>query len=218
MPIGVPKIPFLIPGDEDGAWVDVYNVLYRKRLLFICGEISGDNANQIIGIIVYLTIEDNTRDQYIFLNSHGGSIPGGLSIYDIIQVVKPTIQTMALGVVASMASLILVGGATKRRIAFPNARIMIHQPATGFFMAPASDLFKEVDFMRDMRDTITKIYAEKTSKPFGIIWADMERDLYMSATEAKDYGIVDSIGVVDLISRGVDPILKPREELSLIKD
>nr|YP_010464088.1 ATP-dependent Clp protease proteolytic subunit [Valeriana fauriei]UUL71440.1 ATP-dependent Clp protease proteolytic subunit [Valeriana fauriei] len=193
MPIGVPKVPFLIPGDDEGTWVDVYNILYRQRILFISGEISGEAANQIMGIIVYLTIEDNTKKQNLLVNSHGGSVPGGLSIYDMMQSVKPQIHTTALGGVASMASLILVGGRTTKRTAFPHARVMIHQPATGFFMAPAGDLAMEVGLMREIREIITRIYAVKTGKPFAVIWADMERDLFMSATEAKAYGIIDFV-------------------------
>nr|YP_010464172.1 ATP-dependent Clp protease proteolytic subunit [Valerianella locusta]UUL71524.1 ATP-dependent Clp protease proteolytic subunit [Valerianella locusta] len=195
MPIGVPKVPFLLPEDEDATWVDVYNVLYRKRVLFLGGEISADNANTIVAIIVYLSIEDKNLDQHIFLNSHGGSLPGGLAIYDIMQVVQPTIQTIAVGIVASMASVILLGGTTSRRIALANSRVMMHQPATGFFMAPVTNLLKEVRLMREVREIVVSIYAQRTTKPFGIIWADLERDLYMSAREAKDYGIVDFVGV-----------------------
>nr|YP_010046150.1 ATP-dependent Clp protease proteolytic subunit [Nardostachys jatamansi]QPG86282.1 ATP-dependent Clp protease proteolytic subunit [Nardostachys jatamansi] len=192
MPIGVPKIPFLIPGDDEGTWVDIY-VLYRKRLLFLGEDIDSEVGNQVIGIIVFLTIEDNTQDQYMFINSPGGSVPAGLSIYDMMQSVKPDIHTMAVGVVASMASFILVGGTTTKRIAFPH-RVMIHQPATGFFMAPAGFLAMEIGLMLDIRNVVTEVYARRTGKPFAVIWADMDRDLFMSATEAKAYGIVDFVG------------------------
>nr|QFQ34438.1 clp protease proteolytic subunit [Patrinia scabiosifolia] len=191
MPIGVPKIAFLIPGDEEGSWVDIYG-LYRRRLLFLGQELDSEISNQIIGLITFLTIEDKTLDQYLFINSPGGSIMCGIGIYDMMQSVKPDVHTLALGVVASMASFILVGGTITKRLAYPH-RVMIHQPASSFFRAPTGDFVMEIGTILDLRETVTRVYAQRTGKPFAIIWVDMDRDLFMSATEAKAYGIVDLV-------------------------
>nr|YP_010280466.1 clp protease proteolytic subunit [Patrinia monandra]UKG23298.1 clp protease proteolytic subunit [Patrinia monandra] len=191
MPIGVPKIAFLIPGDEEGSWVDIYG-LYRRRLLFLGQELETEISNQIIGLIAFLSIEDKTQDQYLFINSPGGSIMCGIGIYDMMQSVKPDVHTLALGVVASMASFILVGGTITKRLAYPHA-VMIHQPASAFFRAPTGDFVLEIGTILEMRESVTRVYAQRTGKPFAIIWADMDRDLFMSATEAKAYGIVDLV-------------------------
>nr|YP_009629359.1 ClpP [Patrinia scabiosifolia]YP_009629938.1 ClpP [Patrinia villosa]AVT43384.1 ClpP [Patrinia scabiosifolia]AVT43468.1 ClpP [Patrinia villosa] len=191
MPIGVPKIPFLIPGDEEGSWVDIYG-LYRRRLLFLGQELESEISNQIIGLIAFLTIEDHTQDQYLMINSPGGSIMCGIGIYDMMQSVKPDVHTLALGVVASMASFILVGGTITKRLAYPH-RVMIHQPASAFFRAPTGDFVLEIGAILEMRESITRVYAQRTGKPFAILWADMDRDLFMSATEAEAYGIVDLV-------------------------
>nr|YP_010705329.1 ATP-dependent protease proteolytic subunit [Triplostegia grandiflora]WCQ83525.1 ATP-dependent Clp protease proteolytic subunit [Triplostegia sp. 20213]WCR48994.1 ATP-dependent Clp protease proteolytic subunit [Triplostegia sp. 20785]WCR49077.1 ATP-dependent Clp protease proteolytic subunit [Triplostegia sp. 20922]WCR49160.1 ATP-dependent Clp protease proteolytic subunit [Triplostegia sp. 201048]WCR49243.1 ATP-dependent Clp protease proteolytic subunit [Triplostegia sp. 201190]WCR49326.1 AT len=195
MPIGVPKVAFLIPGDEEGSWVDIYNGLYRRRLLFLGQALEREVSNQIIGLIAYLTIEDSTLDQYLFINSPGGSIIGGIGIYDMMQGVKPDVHTLALGVVASMASFILVGGTITKRLAYPHARVMIHQPASSFFRAPAGDFVMEIGTILYMRENITRAYARRTGQHFVIIWHDMDRDCFMSATEAKAYGIVDLVSV-----------------------
>nr|YP_010148575.1 ATP-dependent Clp protease proteolytic subunit [Zabelia tyaihyoni]QQV69382.1 ATP-dependent Clp protease proteolytic subunit [Zabelia tyaihyoni] len=194
MPIGVPKIPFLIPGDEEGSWVDIYNGLYRQRILFLGQELESEISNQIIGLIAFLTIEDDTKDQYLLINSPGGSIMCGVGIYDMMQAVKPDVHTMGLGVVASMASFLLVGGTITKRVAYPHARVMIHQPASSFFRGPLGEFSLEIGAIIHMREMVTGVYARRTGKPFPVIWYDMDRDLFMSATEAKAYGIVDLIG------------------------
>nr|YP_009458407.1 ClpP [Patrinia saniculifolia]AUR44025.1 ClpP [Patrinia saniculifolia] len=191
MPIGVPKIPFLIPGDEEASWVDIYG-LYRRRLLFLGQAIESEISNQIIGLIKFLSLEDPTQDQYLFINSPGGSIIGGLGIYDMMQSVKPDVHTLALGIVASMASFILVGGTITKRLAYPH-RVMIHQPASSFFRAPTGNFALEIGAIIHMRESVTRAYAQRTGKPFAVIWADMNRDFFMSATETKAYGIVDLV-------------------------
>nr|WIL97071.1 ATP dependent clp protease proteolytic subunit [Cordia dichotoma] len=193
MPIGVPKVPFHIPGDEDASWVDLYNRLYRQRLLFLCQEVDSEIANQLVGMMVYLNIEDSTKDQYLFINSPGGWIMPGLAIYDIMQSVGPDVITVCIGVAASMGSFVLTGGAPTRRIAFPHARVMVHQPAGALFEGQTIDFVDEAQEILKLRDNLASIYVQRTGQPLWVITQDMERDRFMSATETKEYGIVDII-------------------------
>nr|YP_009729841.1 ClpP [Caldesia grandis]YP_009729927.1 ClpP [Caldesia parnassifolia]QHW08177.1 ClpP [Caldesia grandis]QHW08262.1 ClpP [Caldesia parnassifolia] len=193
MPVGVPKVPFRIPGDEDATWVDL-NRLYRERLLFLGQDIEDEISNQIIGLMVYLNIEDSTRDLFLFINSPGGSVISGIAIYDTMQYVQPVVHTICMGLAASMASFVLVGGEITKRIAFPHARVMIHQPASDFFEAKAGEIFMEAEQIIDLREILTTVYAQRTGAPIWVIAADMERDVFMSATEAQAYGIVDLVG------------------------
>lgn len=193
MPIGVPKVPFHIPGDEDASWVDLYNRLYRQRLLFLCQEVDSEIANQLVGMMVYLNIEDSTKDQYLFINSPGGWIMPGLAIYDIMQSVGPDVITVCIGVAASMGSFVLTGGAPTRRIAFPHARVMVHQPASALFEGQTIDFMDEAQEILKLRENLASIYVQRTGQPLWVITRDMERDRFMSATETKEYGIVDII-------------------------
>lgn len=123
MPVGIPKVPFIFPGDcyDDASWVDLYNRLYRQRILFLTQEINSEVSNQLVGLMVYLSIEDKTKDLYLFINSPGGGLIAGMAIYDTLHFVRAEVQTICMGLAASMASLILVGGEITKRIAFPHA-------------------------------------------------------------------------------------------------
>nr|YP_009461666.1 ATP-dependent Clp protease proteolytic subunit [Commiphora wightii]YP_010757991.1 ATP-dependent Clp protease proteolytic subunit 1 [Canarium odontophyllum]YP_011036229.1 ATP-dependent Clp protease proteolytic subunit 1 [Bursera bipinnata]YP_011036314.1 ATP-dependent Clp protease proteolytic subunit 1 [Bursera cuneata]YP_011036400.1 ATP-dependent Clp protease proteolytic subunit 1 [Bursera palmeri]AUT83810.1 ATP-dependent Clp protease proteolytic subunit [Commiphora wightii]WEU79395.1 ATP-d len=196
MPIGVPKVPFRGPGEEDASWVDVYNRLYRERLLFLGQEVDGEVSNQLIGLMVYLSIENDTEDLYLFINSPGGWVIPGIAIYDTMQFVQPDIQTICMGLAASMGSLILVGGEITKRIAFPHARVMIHQPSASFQEAQTGEFILEAEELLKLRETLTRIYVQRTGKPLWVVSEDMERDIFMSATEAQAHGIVDVVAVV----------------------
>lgn len=187
------KYLFHIPGDEDASWVDLYNRLYRQRLLFLCQEVDSEIANQLVGMMVYLNIEDSTKDQYLFINSPGGWIMPGLAIYDIMQSVGPDVITVCIGVAASMGSFVLTGGAPTRRIAFPHARVMVHQPASALFEGQTIDFMDEAQEILKLRENLASIYVQRTGQPLWVITRDMERDRFMSATETKEYGIVDII-------------------------
>ena len=222
MPVGVPKIPeyefeeeagFEDSESEDGYqnedesedeyeytdaegkvnWVDLPNLLYEERILFLTRKINNELSNQLLGLMTYLSIEDETTDLTFFINSLGGWVKSGLAIYDMMQAVPPDVNTIGGGIVASMASLILAGGENSKRIAFPHARIMIHQPVASFSELETGDLSMEINAVTKMRKTITKEYAKKTGQPVSVIYTDMERDFFMSAQEAQVYGIVDSI-------------------------
>nr|YP_009121242.1 clp protease proteolytic subunit [Epipogium roseum]AII40852.1 clp protease proteolytic subunit [Epipogium roseum] len=195
MPVGVPKVPFRSPGEEDAAWVDVINRLYRERLLFLGQEIDSEISNQLVGLMVYLSIEDNTQDIFLFINSPGGWIIPGIALYDTMQFVDSDVHTICMGLAASMGSFILVGGEITKRLAFPHARVMIHQPVSSFYEAQTGECILESEEILNLRETITRIYVQRTGNNFFIISEDMERDIFMSAVEARDYGIIDLISV-----------------------
>nr|YP_010178853.1 clp protease proteolytic subunit [Paphiopedilum violascens]YP_010481755.1 Clp protease proteolytic subunit [Paphiopedilum appletonianum]YP_010597187.1 Clp protease proteolytic subunit [Paphiopedilum acmodontum]YP_010602382.1 Clp protease proteolytic subunit [Paphiopedilum hennisianum]YP_010602762.1 Clp protease proteolytic subunit [Paphiopedilum javanicum]YP_010602838.1 Clp protease proteolytic subunit [Paphiopedilum lawrenceanum]YP_010603291.1 Clp protease proteolytic subunit [Paphiopedil len=197
MPVGVPKVPFRSPGEEDAVWVDLYNRLHRERLLFLGQEVDSEISNQLAGLMVYLSIEDATRDLYLFINSPGGWVIPGIAIYDTMQFVVPDVHTICMGLAASMGSFILVGGEITKRLAFPHARVMIHQPASSFYEAQAGEFILEAEELLKIRENLTKVYVQRTYNPLWVISEDMERDVFMSATEAQAHGIVDLVAVED---------------------
>nr|WOC91744.1 clp protease proteolytic subunit [Utricularia neottioides] len=194
MPIGVPKVPFRIPGEEDATWVDV-NRLYHERLLFLGQEVDSELSNQLLGLIIYLSLEDNTKDLYLFINSPGGWVVPGIAIYDTMQFVRPEIHTICIGLAASMGSFILAGGAITKRLAFPHARVMIHQPASSFYEAQTGEFILEAEELLKLREMITRVYVQRTGKPVWVVSEDMERDVFMSANEAQAYGIIDLVAI-----------------------
>nr|YP_010733988.1 clp protease proteolytic subunit [Saussurea superba]WEG93711.1 clp protease proteolytic subunit [Saussurea superba] len=194
MPIGVPKVPFRNVGEEDASWVDIYR-LYRERLLFLGQEVESEVSNQLIGLMIYLSIEDDTQDLYLFINSPGGWVIPGMALYDTMQFVQPDVHTICMGSAASMGSFILVGGEITKRLAFPHAWVMIHQPAGSFSEVATGEFILEVGELLKLRETLTRVYVQRTGKPLWVVSEDMERDVFMSATEAQAYGIVDLVAV-----------------------
>nr|YP_009989407.1 clp protease proteolytic subunit [Rhodiola sexifolia]YP_010267885.1 clp protease proteolytic subunit [Rhodiola liciae]YP_010268140.1 clp protease proteolytic subunit [Rhodiola sinuata]YP_010268225.1 clp protease proteolytic subunit [Rhodiola stapfii]YP_010268310.1 clp protease proteolytic subunit [Rhodiola wallichiana]YP_011026798.1 Clp protease proteolytic subunit [Rhodiola chrysanthemifolia]QHH23227.1 clp protease proteolytic subunit [Rhodiola hobsonii]QHH23312.1 clp protease proteolyti len=194
MPIGVPKVPFRSPGEEDASWVDI-NRLYRERLLFLGQEVDNELSNQLIGLMVYLTIEDRNRELYVFINSPGGWVIPGIAVYDTMQFVPPDVHTICMGLAASMGSFVLVGGEITKRLAFPHARVMMHQPASSFYESQTGEFILEAEELLNLRETITMVYVQRTGKSFWVVSEDMERDVFMSATEAQAHGIVDLVAV-----------------------
>nr|YP_010176663.1 ATP-dependent Clp protease proteolytic subunit 1 [Duranta erecta]QSQ72421.1 ATP-dependent Clp protease proteolytic subunit 1 [Duranta erecta] len=195
MPVGVPKVPFRVPGDDDASWVTLLNRLYRDRVLFLTEEIDSENSNQLVSLIVYLTLEDKGKDLFVLINSPGGGVIYGMAIYDIMQVVPQNVHTICFGIAASMACLILTGGTISKRTAFPHARVMMHQPASSFFEGYASDVFMETGELKKIRDSIKEIYTERTYRLPWDVEVDLDRDSFMPATTALDYGIIDQIGL-----------------------
>jgi ATP-dependent Clp protease, protease subunit len=192
MPIGVPKVPFRMPGEASAQWVDLYNRMYRERVLFFCQELDDEFANQLIGIMLYLNAEDANKGLYIYINSPGGSVTCGIAVYDTMNYVKCGVTTICVGTAASMASFVLAGGDRGKRIALPHARIMIHQPEGGS-QGQASEVLSESEEVMRIRRQVGRIYAERTGQPLNRISRDMDRDQFMSAKEAKDYGLVDQV-------------------------
>nr|YP_010828762.1 clp protease proteolytic subunit [Zygophyllum obliquum]WFF46589.1 clp protease proteolytic subunit [Zygophyllum obliquum] len=195
MPVGVPKVPYRLPGEEDASWVDLYNRLYRERLLFLGQKVGREISNHIVGLMVYLSIENSYKDLYLFINSPGGYIIHGVGIYDTMQVVRPDVQTICMGVAASMGSFILVGGEITKRLSFPHGRVMIHQPASSYYDVGSVDYILEAEELLRMREIVTGVYVQRTGKPLWVVSEDMERDVFMSADEARAYGIIDLVAV-----------------------
>nr|YP_009435072.1 ATP-dependent protease proteolytic subunit [Lobelia laxa]ATG25073.1 ATP-dependent protease proteolytic subunit [Lobelia laxa] len=198
MPVGVPKLPYDMPEDEEATWVDLYNRLYRERALFLFNNLSLETANQIVGLMIFLNIDDCTQEQFLFINSKGGGVLNGLAVQNAIHFVLPDVHTLCLGLAASMASFVLAGGSQTKRIAFPNARVMIHQPASAFFRGYPDDVLLDVDLVLKLREEITNFFVQRSHKPFWLVFEDMERDVFLSPEEAKAYGIVDSVGLEGL--------------------
>nr|YP_009650768.1 Clp protease proteolytic subunit [Kandelia obovata]QCF40153.1 Clp protease proteolytic subunit [Kandelia obovata]QEG55003.1 Clp protease proteolytic subunit [Kandelia obovata]QKN98754.1 Clp protease proteolytic subunit [Kandelia obovata]WAQ71267.1 Clp protease proteolytic subunit [Kandelia obovata]WAQ71350.1 Clp protease proteolytic subunit [Kandelia obovata] len=194
MPIGVPKVPFRNPGEDDSIWIDI-NRLYRERLLFLGQDVDSEISNQLIALMIYLSMESETKDLYLFINSPGGWVIPGVAIYDTMQFVQPDVQTVCMGLAASMGSFILVGGKITKRLAFPHARVMIHQPIAAFYEAQIGEFVLEAEELLKLREILTRVYAQRTGKPLWVVSEDMERDVFMSATEAQAHGIVDLVPV-----------------------
>nr|YP_010917814.1 ATP-dependent Clp protease proteolytic subunit 1 [Acronychia laevis]YP_010917987.1 ATP-dependent Clp protease proteolytic subunit 1 [Boronia edwardsii]YP_010918074.1 ATP-dependent Clp protease proteolytic subunit 1 [Boronia ternata]YP_010918161.1 ATP-dependent Clp protease proteolytic subunit 1 [Brombya platynema]YP_010919026.1 ATP-dependent Clp protease proteolytic subunit 1 [Euodia pubifolia]YP_010919286.1 ATP-dependent Clp protease proteolytic subunit 1 [Medicosma cunninghamii]YP_010919 len=194
MPIGVPKVPYRSPGDKHPSWVDI-NRLYRERLLFLGQMVESDISNQLIGIMVYLSIENETKDLYLFINSPGGWVIPGIAIYDTMQFVRPDVQTICMGLAASMGSFLLAAGASTKRLAFPHARVMIHQPFGAFYGAQTGEFVLDTEELLRLREILTMVYVQRSGKPLWVVSEDMERDTFMSATEAQAHGIVDLVAV-----------------------
>ena len=192
MPIGVPKVPFRLPGEPSAQWVDLYNRLYRERVLFLCQDLDDELSNQLIGIMLYLNAEEKSKDLYVYINSPGGSVTCGIAVYDIMNYIKADVSTVCVGTAASMASFILAGGCVGKRIAFPHSRIMIHQPEGGS-QGQASEILSESEEVMRIRRQVGQIYASRTGQALNRISRDMDRDQFMSAKQAKDYGLVDHL-------------------------
>ena len=195
-----PLVPVRFPGDEEDTWVDVIEELNHNRILFLCDELETELSNEIIGLMIYLGTENTSESLYLFINSPGGEVINGMAIDNIMQFIPSSVATICLGIAASMASYILAGGRRKKRVAFPHARIMIHQPSANFRKEEGEEegnideLYGELAELVTLRESLARGYSERTKKPLWIISQDLERDVYMSATEAKAYGIVDRVG------------------------
>nr|YP_009138486.1 clp protease proteolytic subunit [Lathyrus graminifolius]AIK20704.1 clp protease proteolytic subunit [Lathyrus graminifolius] len=193
MPLGLPKVPLTIPGDDESTWNELYYLLFYKRLIFLGQEVDSETGNQITGMLVYLSLQDKTKNLYMFINSPGGEVMSGLAIFDAMQFVEAEVQTICMGLAASMASLILLGGEIPKRLAFPHSRIMIHEPTSAPFHGQVSECILEAEELLVLKQIIINIYSQRTGKPFGQIAADMRRTFYMSPEEAQDYGIIDMV-------------------------
>src|ERR687894_2412603 len=194
MPIGVPKVPYRMPGEPYTQWIDIYNRLYRERIIFLGKDVDDEIANQIIAVMLYLDSEDNSKDIFLYINSPGGSVTAGMAIYDTMQHIKSDVVTICVGLAASMGSFLLAAGKKGKRLSLPHSRIMIHQPSGGIRgMAQATDIQIEAKEIIRIRHQLNQIYANNTGKSIEKIEKDMDRDFFMSAQEAKDYGLIDRV-------------------------
>jgi ATP-dependent Clp protease protease subunit len=186
-------IPIVIEqtGRTERAY-DIYSRLLKDRIIFIGTPIDDHVANTVIAQLLFLQTEDPEKDIHVYINTPGGMVPAGLAIYDTMQYVKPDIATYCLGQAASMGALLLAAGTPGKRFALPHSRVMIHQPMGGFY-GQATDVEIHAREILKMKKTLNEILSRHTGQPFEKIQADTERDFFMSATEAKEYGIVDEV-------------------------
>ncbi|TVQ45520.1 MAG: ATP-dependent Clp protease proteolytic subunit [Gloeocapsa sp. DLM2.Bin57] len=194
MPIGVPKVPYRLPGQPYSDWIDLYNRLYRERIIFLGRGVNDGLANQIISVMLYLDSEDPGKPIYLYINSPGGSVTAGLAIYDTMQYIKSEVVTICVGLAASMGAFLLAAGAPGKRLALPHSRIMIHQPLGGIQgRRQATDIEIEANEILRIRDELNQMMSHHTGQPLEKIERDTDRDFFMSAEEAKAYGLIDKV-------------------------
>ena len=171
---------------------DIYSRLLEDRIIFLDGEINNQTANLIIAQLIYLEGKDPDKDIMMYINSPGGSVVSGMAIYDTMNYIKCDVCTICVGMAASMAAILLSSGAKGKRFALPNSEVMIHQPLGGF-QGQASDIKIHAEHMMKTKKLINKLLSENTGMPIETIEKDTDRDNYMSAEEAKKYGLIDKI-------------------------
>lgn len=186
----IPYVIEQVPGGERAY--DIFSRLLKDRIIFLDGEINDVTAKLTIAQLLFLESEDQEKDIYLYINSPGGSITAGLAIYDTIQYIKPPVATICIGIAASMAAILLASGTKGKRISLPNSRIMIHQPWGGF-QGKASDIEQQAKEVMILKNIIIDILSKHTGKTKDKIRKDIEKDYFMSAKEALEYGIIDKI-------------------------
>ncbi|WP_069649795.1 ATP-dependent Clp endopeptidase proteolytic subunit ClpP [Caloranaerobacter ferrireducens] len=171
---------------------DIYSRLLKERIIFITDEINDTTASLVVAQLLFLEAEDPDKDIQLYINSPGGSITAGFAIYDTMQYIKPDVSTICIGMAASMGAFLLAAGAKGKRFALPNAEVMIHQPLGGT-RGQAEDIRIHAERIIKMREKINKILSERTGQSYERISRDTDRDFFMSAYEAKEYGLIDDV-------------------------
>ena len=189
--LGMVPIVIETSGRGERAY-DIYSRLLRERIVFLVGPVNDQTANLVVAQMLFLESENPDKDIFLYINSPGGSVSAGLSIYDTMNFIKPDVSTLCMGMAASMGSFLLMAGAKGKRISLPNAKIMIHQPSGGA-QGQATDIEITAREILKTREQLNRIYADRTGQTYEKIAADMERDYYMSPEEAKTYGLIDQV-------------------------
>ena len=171
---------------------DIYSRLLNDRIIFLADEVNDTTASLVVAQLLYLEAQDPDKDIYFYINSPGGSISAGMSIYDTMNYIKCDVSTICIGMAASMGAFLLSSGAKGKRFALPNSEIMIHQPLGGM-QGQASDIKIHADHILKIRDKLNRLLSEQTGKPLKTIEKDTERDNFMSADEAQTYGLIDKV-------------------------
>ena len=193
MPIGTPSVPYRLPGSQMERWVDIYTRLGVERILFLGSEVNDGIANSLVAQMLYLDSEDSSKPIYLYINSPGGSVTAGLAIYDTIQYVKSEVVTICVGLAASMGAFLLAAGTKGKRVALPHSRIMIHQPLGGTSRRQASDIEIEAREILRMKEMLNRSLSDMSGQSFDKIEKDTDRDYFLSAEEAKEYGLIDRV-------------------------
>jgi ATP-dependent Clp protease protease subunit len=178
---------------------DIYSRLLKERVIFLVGPVEDHMANLVVAQLLFLESENPDKDIHLYINSPGGSVTAGLSIYDTMQFIKPDVSTMCIGQAASMGAVLLAGGAKGKRYALPHSRTMIHQPLGGF-QGQATDIEIHAKEILEVRERLNAILAKHTGQPLDRIQQDTDRDFFLSANESVEYGLIDSV----MESRGGD--------------
>ena len=192
MPIGVPQVPYRLPGEQYSRWIDIYTRLNQERIIFLGREINDGLANRRVAAMLYLDSNDPGKDIYLYINSPGGSVTAGMAIYDTMQYIKSDVVTICVGLAASMGAFLLAAGTKGKRLALPHARIMIHQPLGGT-RGQATDIEIEAREILRLKRQLDEMLAQRTGQPLEKIQKDTDRDYYLSAQEAQDYGLIDRV-------------------------
>jgi len=189
----MPLIPMVIEQTNRGERsYDIYSRLLKDRIVFLGGEITDDTANLVVAQLLFLEMEDPDSDISLYINSPGGSVTAGMAIYDTMKYIKPQVRTVCVGMAASMGAFLLMAGEKGKRLALPNAEVMIHQPLGGA-QGQATDVAIRAEWLMKTKKKMTAMMAEMTSQPLKKVQADVERDYFMSAEEALEYHIIDEI-------------------------
>lgn len=171
---------------------DIYSRLLKDRIIFLSDEVNDTTASLVVAQLLFLEAEDPDKDIHLYINSPGGSVTAGMAIYDTMQYIKPDVSTICIGMAASMGAFLLNAGAKGKRFALPNSEIMIHQPLGGA-KGQATDIEIHAKWILKIKERLNKILSERTGKPIEKIQEDTERDNFMSAQEAKEYGLIDEV-------------------------
>lgn len=193
MPIGVPSVPYRLPGSQYERWIDIYTRLGQERIIFLGQEVTDGIANRIVALLLYLDSDDPNKPIYLYINSPGGSVTAGMAIYDTMQYIKSEVITICVGLAASMGSFLLAAGTPGKRLALPHARIMIHQPMGGTGRRQATDIEIEANEILRIRAQLNQLLADQCGQSLEKIEKDTDRDYFMSAEEAKQYGLIDKV-------------------------
>ena len=193
MPIGTPSVPYRLPGSQYERWVDIYTRLGVERILFLGQEVNDAIANSLVAQMLYLDSEDSSKPIYLYINSPGGSVTAGLAIFDTMQYVKSDVVTICVGLAASMGAFLLAAGTKGKRLALPHSRIMIHKPLGGTSQRQASDIEIEAREILRIKDMLNQSLADMSGQSLEKIAKDTDRDYFLSAAEAKDYGLIDRV-------------------------
>ena len=186
-------VPMVIEQTNKGERsYDIYSRLLKERIIFLGDEVNDVTSNLVVAQLLFLEAEDPDKDIQLYINSPGGSISAGFAIYDTMQYIKPDVSTICVGMAASMGAFLLTAGAKGKRFALPNAEIMIHQPLGGA-QGQAEDIRIHAERIVKTRENLNRILSERTGQPYEKISKDTDRDFFMSAQEAKNYGIIDEV-------------------------
>ncbi|WP_338057484.1 ATP-dependent Clp endopeptidase proteolytic subunit ClpP [Shimazuella soli] len=189
----MPLVPMVVEQSNRGERAyDIYSRLLKDRIIFIGSPIDDNIANLIVAQLLFLAAEDPEKDIHMYINSPGGSVTAGMAIFDTMQFIAPAVSTMCIGLAASMGAFLLAAGEKGKRFALPNSEVMIHQPLGGA-RGQASDIKIHADWILRTKDQLNRILSERTGQPLEQIAKDTDRDNFMSAEEAKKYGLVDDV-------------------------